>query len=268
MSKKEIILKSDFILSFGSKFACDKDSIKSSIIEAIKKNSAIFTYMHPIDNVELKDYYKQFIKYEVGSEEGICTLLLDTFVKECDEKTRAFINNLDLGYISAESSAGEEEFEESYENYKNSKNKVLIVGDDLVGHEKIENIIKLLALIKKYTSFEILVLNEDLENKINSCTSFDLEEIEELKSFNGTLIYKLVDEKNNDELIASKTFANIAKVANNDEIYIAFNKEKIKRTLKIDENLYGTIAILKTKNSDDIFNGYKYKQVKIEKVEV
>ena len=38
MSKKEIILKSDFILSFGSMFACDKDSIKSSIIEAIKKN--------------------------------------------------------------------------------------------------------------------------------------------------------------------------------------------------------------------------------------
>lgn len=268
MSKKETILKSDFILSFGSMFACDKDSIKSSIIEAIKKNSAIFTYMHPIDNVELKDYYKQFIKYEVGSEEGICTLLLDAFVKECDEKTRAFIDDLDLGYISAESSAGEEEFEESYENYKNSKNRVLIVGDDLLGHEKIENIIRLLALIKKYTSFELVILNDDLENKINSCTSFDLEEIEELKSFNGTLVYELIDENNNDELIASRTFANIAKVGNNNEVCITFDKEKIKRTLKIDENLNGTIAILKTKNNDDIFNGYKYKQVKIEKVEV
>ena len=268
MSKKEIILKSDFILSFGSMFACDKDSIKSSIIEAIKKNSAIFTYMHPIDNVELKDYYKQFIKYEVGSEEGICTLLLDTFVKECDEKTRKFIDDLDLGYISAESSAGEEEFEEAYENYKEAKNKLLIIGDDLIEHKRIENIIKLLALIKKYTSFELIVLNEDLEKKINLCTNFDLEEIEELKSFNGTLIYKRIANSQNDELIASKTFANIAKVVNNDEIYINIKNQKIKRTLKIDENLHGTIAILKTKNSDDIFNGYKYKQVKIEKVEV
>jgi len=43
--------------------------------------------------------------------------------------------------------------------------------------------------------------------------------------------------------------------------------EKIKRVLKIDKNLNGTIGILKTKINEDIFNGYKYKQVKIEKVE-
>ena len=43
--------------------------------------------------------------------------------------------------------------------------------------------------------------------------------------------------------------------------------EKIKRILKIDKNLNGTIGILKTKINEDIFNGYKYKQVKIEKVE-
>lgn len=267
MSKKETILKSDFILSFGSMFASNIDSVKNSIQEAIRANNAVFTYMHPIDNVELKDYYKQFIKYEVGSEEGICSLLLASFVKECDEKTRAFIDDLDLGYISAESSAGEEEFEEAYENYKTSKNKVLIVGDDLINHKRIENIIKLLALIKKYTSFELVILNEELENKINSCTAFDLEEIEELKSFNGTLVYELIDENTSDELISSRTFANIAKVANNNEIYISFDKEKIKRTLKIDENLNGTIAILKTKNNDDIFTTYKYKQVKIEKVD-
>ena len=143
----------------------------------------------------------------------------------------------------------------------------MIIGDDLLEHKRIENIIKLLALIKKYTNFELIVLNEDLEKKINSCTNFDLEEIEELKSFNGTLVYKLIDENQNDELIASKTFANIAKVANGDEIYINSKDEKIKRTLKVDETLNGTIAILKIKNSNDIFNGYRYKQVKIEKVE-
>ena len=267
MIKREIIAKSDFIISFGSMLADNKEDIRNSIIESIAKTNAKFTYMHPIDNIDLKLYYTQFIKYEVGSEEGICALLMDTFIKECDEKTRKFINDLDLGYISGESSAGEEEFEESYSNYLEAKNKLLIIGDDLIEHKRIENIIKLLALIKKYTNFELIVLNEDLGNKINLCTNFDLEEIEELKSFNGTLVYKLIDEQQNDELIASKTFANIAKVANGDEIYINSKDEKIKRTLKVDETLNGTIAILKVKNSNDIFNGYRYKQVKIEKVE-
>ncbi len=267
MIKREIIAKSDFIISFGSMLADNKEDIRNSIIESIAKTNAKFTYMHPIDNIDLKLYYTQFIKYEVGSEEGICALLMDTFIKECDEKTRKFINDLDLGYISGESSAGEEEFEESYSNYLEAKNKLLIIGDDLIEHKRIENIIKLLALIKKYTNFELIVLNEDLGNKINLRTNFDLEEIEELKSFNGTLVYKLIDEQQNDELIASKTFANIAKVANGDEIYINSKDEKIKRTLKVDETLNGTIAILKVKNSNDIFNGYRYKQVKIEKVE-
>jgi NADH-quinone oxidoreductase subunit F len=267
MTKRELIAKCDFIISIGSMLADNKEDIRNSIIESIAKTNAKFTYMHPIDNIDLKLYYTQFIKYEVGSEEGICALLLDTFVKECDEKTRKFISDLDLGYISAESSAGEEEFEEAYENYKEAKNKLLIIGDDFVEHEKIENIIKLLALIKKHTNFELIVLDEDLENKINSCTNFDLEEIEELKSFNGTLVYKLIVENQSDELIASKTFANIAKVADGDEIYINSKDEKIKKTLKLDETLNGTIAILKVKNIDDVFNGYRYKQVKIEKVE-
>lgn len=267
MNKIEIIAKSDYIISFGSMLSDNRENETNSIIEAIAKTNAKFTYMHPIDNINLKLYYTQFIKYEVGSEEGICALLLETFAKNYDENVNKFINDLDLGYISAESSAGEEEFEEAYENYVEAKNKLLIIGDDLVEHERIENIIRLVALIKKYTDFELLILNNDLENKVNSCTNFDLEEIEELKSFNGTLVYKLIDNTQNDELISSVTFANIAKVSNNDEIYINTKDEKIKRILKIDESLNGTIAILKVKNSDNIFNGYRYKQVKIEKVE-
>ena len=112
----------------------------------------------------------------------------------------------------------------------------------------------------------VVVLDENLEKVIDSCTNFDLDEVEELKSFNGTLVYKLIDE-NNDELIASQTFANVAKVSNGNEVYVISKNEKVKRVLKIDENLHGTIAILKTNIDEDIFDGYKYKQVKIEKVE-
>ena len=263
MSKIEIISKSDFIISFAT-FLEDNIDIKNAIFEAVK-NDSNFVYMHPIDNIDLKSSYSQFIKYEVGSEEGICALLLDAFVKNCDEDTKNFIDNLDLGYISAESSAGEEEFEEVYENSLESKVKTIIIGNDIVEHERIENIIRLLALIKKYTDFNLVVLNEELEKKLNDTKEFDLEEIEDLKSFNGTLVYKLINDS--DELIASQTFVNVAKVKSGDVVSINFKDNKVKKSIKVDDTLHGTIAILGVKNSEDFFSGYRYKQVKIEKVE-
>lgn len=260
MNKFENIKTSDFIISFGTFFENNLE-LKDEVLKSIEKNQTKFVYMFPIDNANLKPFYTQFIKYEVGSEEGICALLLDTFAKNYDEKTKEFINNLDLGYISAESSAGEEEFEEAFEDYKNSNSKILIIGEDIKNHERVDNIIKLLATIKKYSDFDFLILDEDLENKINSCEDFDLEEIEELKSFNGTLVYSLVG-ADSPILQASQTFANIAKVKDGENIQIISKNEKINKILKIDEKLTGTVAILSVKNSP---NEYKYKQVKIEK---
>ncbi|MFW3341664.1 hypothetical protein [Aliarcobacter butzleri] len=260
MNKFENIKTSDFIISFGTFFENNLE-LKDEVLKSIEKNQTKFVYMFPIDNANLKPFYTQFIKYEVGSEEGICALLLDTFAKNYNEKTKEFINNLDLGYISAESSAGEEEFEEAFEDYKNSNSKILIIGEDIKNHERVDNIIKLLATIKKYSDFDFLILDEDLENKINSCEDFDLEEIEELKSFNGTLVYSLIG-ADSPILQASQTFANIAKVKDGENIQIISKNEKINKILKIDEKLTGTVAILNVKNSP---SEYKYKQVKIEK---
>ena len=148
MTKLETILNSDFIISFGT-FLEEKE-LKNSIVKAIENNSAKFVYMHPIDNSDLKPFYTQLIKYEVGSEEGICALLLNTFTSNCDENVRNYIDDLDLGYISAESSAGEEEFEEAFENSLDAKFKTLIIGSDLANHERIENIVQLITLLKKY----------------------------------------------------------------------------------------------------------------------
>lgn len=264
MSKIQQILDSDFIISFGT--FCENKQIKNSIEEAVNKNSAKFIYMHPIDNANLKPFYSQLIKYEVGSEEGISSLLLNCFVKNSNPEIENFIENLDLGYISAESSAGEEEFEEAFELYLKATNKTLVIGNDILFHERLENIIKLLAIIKRYSDFNLIVLDENLEENINACTNFALEDLEDLKSFNGTLVYKLIDDINS-ELVISQTFANIAKVSDNNEVFVVSEDEKIKRIIKIDKDLHGTIGILKTKINEDIFNGYKYKQVKIEKVE-
>lgn len=268
MDKKELIAKSDFVITLGTMLSNNKEAYRDSIIESIAKTNAKFVYMHPIDNIDIKLYYTQFIKYEVGSEEGICALLLDAFVKDCDKEVKAYIDDLDLGYISAESSAGEEEFEEVYEASKESSFKTLIVGDDIIEHDRIENIVKLLAVIKKYSDLNIVVLNKDLEQKVNSCENFDLEEIEDLKSYNGTLVYRLIDEEENNILSCSQSFANIAKVQDGNEVFINFAGEKTKRVLKVDDKLNGTVSIAKSLNCEsELFKGYRYKQVKIEKVD-
>jgi len=268
MNKREIISKSDFIISFGTMLADNKEDVRDSIIESIAKTNAQFVYMHPIDNIDLKLYYTQFIKYEVGSEEGICAMLLDTFVKNSDEATQNYIDDLDLGYISAESSAGEEEFEEAFENSQDKQFKTLVIGDDLIEHTRVDNIARFVALIKKYTDFNVIVLNDEFEKKIDSCEDLQLEEVEDLRSFNGTLLYRLIEDEDSNELISSVTFANIAKVKDSDEIYINYNNQKIKKILKVDEKLNGTVAIAKVSNNNDaVFNGYRYKQVKIEKVD-
>jgi len=259
----KIIENYDYILSVGAFF--EDEEFRNSLKKAIK-NSATFIYMHPIDNFELKDFYDQFIKYEVASEEAILALIFNFFAKNLPKEQKDFLENLDIGYLSAESSAGEEEFEEAFVKFEEASKRALFVGDDLINHERVENIVKLLANIKKYTDFELLFSDKTFEEKVNSCSNLSLDEIDDLQTFNGTLVYKLIDEKNH-ELIASQTFANISKVSNGNEVFVISKNEKIKRVLKIDENLHGTIAILKTKNSEDIFNGYKYKQVKIEKVE-
>ncbi len=268
MDKKEIISKSDFIITLGSMLSDNKEEIRNKIIESIAKKDARLVYMHPIDNIDISLYYTQFIKYEVGSEEGICALLLDTFVNNSEDNVKKYIDSLDLGYISAESSAGEEEFEEAYEQSKECKFKTLVIGDDLIEHKRVENIARLLAIFKKYTDFNLIVLNEDLEKKIEEISLENLEDIADLKSYNGTLLYRLIDEEENDVLICSQTFTNIAKVKNKDKVNILYEDETIQREIKLDKRLSGTIAIAKVTALSDkkIFNNYRYKIVKIQKI--
>lgn len=265
---KEIISKSDYIVTFGTFLASDNVEIQEAIIEAIAKKSAEFIYMHPIDNIDLKVYYSQFIKYEVGSEEGIATLLLDTFVKKSDKKIENYIDDLDIGYISAESSAGEEEFEEILSRAENKKNKVLIIGRDIFSHERVENIISLLSIIKKSSDIKIISLDPNYQKLLDEACNENIENIEDLHSYNGTVIYRIYGD-NNEYLIGSESFARIAKIKDQDSIYLNFKGEKFQRKFLIDKNLYGTIALCSIKNEDSsiLSEGYRYKQVKIEKVE-
>ena len=269
MDIKNIISQSDYIITFGSFLAADNVEIQEAIIEAIAKNSAEFVYMHPIDNVDLKVYYSQFIKYEVGSEEGIASLLLESFVKNPDETTQKYVDDLDIGYISAESSAGEEEFEEAFDKTASKEKKTLILGRDIFTHPRVENITKILAIIKKQTDLNIISLDAQYQNMIDEIKDENLDDVEDLDSYNGTILYRTYGEEKTDVLVGSQSFARIAKVVNEDDVFINCGGERIQRKFMVDKDLYGTIALC-AMNSDDsssLSQGYRYKQVKIEKVD-
>lgn len=249
--------KSDYILSVGEFFA--NDSLKSSLEKACR-NGAEFIYLHPIDNFKLKDLYTQFIKYEVGSEEAILALVLNFFSKSKEDELESFLEELDLGYLSAESSAGEEEFEEAFLKFQEKTKQILLVGDDLIHHERYENIIKLLANIKKYTNFELIFLNQDLENDVNSCLDLKLEEIEDLKSFNGALVYFLNKDESSDYLFVSQTFLNVTKTQDKDRVSLKIDDTIFEKEIKLEKNLLGTIALIDNKK-----DSYSFAKVIVEK---
>ena len=262
---KELISKSDYIISIGAFITLDKKDINDCLMQAISKNNAEFIYMHPIDCASLKMFYTQFVKYEVGSEEGIISLLAQAFIKNSNDNVQAYLDDLDLGYISAESSAGEEEFEEAYERSENKKNKILLIGNDILAHDRVENIIKLLSLINKYTDLTCICLDSFLQEQIDACDDENLEEIEDIKSYNGTVLYRYEDKNSSDVLLGSESFARIAKIADNDEIILNTGSLEINVKFKLDKSLQGAIGLLAC-NDKEVFASYKYKQIKVQKV--
>ncbi len=156
----EDIATSDVIISFGGKIAQDAPMVKNHIAMASKRNKARVIYMHPIEDYTIQNLVTRFIKYEAGSEEGVLAMLLEflTRDKELDSKIKAFIDELDIGYLSAESSVSEEEIESLKLDFWKRKRFSLIIGSDIFNHERVENIAKIIALIEKYTNFKLIVI--------------------------------------------------------------------------------------------------------------
>jgi len=87
------------------------------------------------------------------------TLIVD---KELTQKEQAFIDGLDEGYLSAETNVGDDELALITKQLLRSKTKTLVVGSDLLAHERVENIGRLVALIEKYSDFKVLVVPTDV----------------------------------------------------------------------------------------------------------
>ena len=158
------VAQSDHIIVLGSRISSDNPQVRYHMTMASKRNRARISYMHPIEDALLQNIVTQFIKYEVGTEEGVVALLLQTLLSglELDEHTKHFISELDEGYLSAESNIGEEELELMAKQGLRSKKRTLVVGSDLFEHPRALNIAKMLGLIQKYSDFKVLLVPQSV----------------------------------------------------------------------------------------------------------
>jgi len=188
--------------------------------------------LHPVK-------YKESITYEPLAEEAVIALLAKELTYDLvDEKTKEFFDDMDDGYLYSESNFDEFDIE-TIKNSLEEKNE-LIIGKDILFHPKKENILKLANLFK-LAGFSV---NESIDDK-----NFD--EIDELDTFDGSVVY--VADGENDNILVSNQFK-IANKIKNDKILV----DSIEKNVISDENLKGVFGVIFEK-----YDKYPFKRVKI-----
>jgi len=152
------ISESKAVIILGTKIYDDSPTVKYHINMASKWHRARVAYMHPLEEIEMKNIVTQFIKYEAGSEEGVAALLVEMLLRDIEipEAVKAFLADLDIGNLSAESNVGEEEIEALRKSLIKKSGFSLVVGSDLYAHPRAAQIAKILALLEKYADFNVV----------------------------------------------------------------------------------------------------------------
>jgi len=160
----DAIKQADAVIVIGSRISTDNPGVRYAVTSARKRHGAKVVYAHPMEDTLLKNTITQYLKYEVGTEEGVLALIANAILKDADlsDTERVFFEDLDLGYLSAESNIGDEEIALMMKSLARTRNRVLIIGNDLIAHERSANIAKLAAMIEKYSLFSLLVVPSEV----------------------------------------------------------------------------------------------------------
>ena len=254
----------DLIISIGT-LPSRHDAM---LLESVRTSEAKVVYLFTMEDQALVQTSTFFSRYEVGAEEGVLALLAKSFLLhvKLPESIKNYFEELDEGYISAESNLGEEEIEEIEALYQEANRVLLVLGDDVMRHPRASQIAHLAGLIAKHGKAKLLVVGATSEAFVESTSETVLEEIEDLKSFDGVVVYQCPVARADEEhlLIGSAQFQMAAKVQNGDKITVSINQEVYPRTFVRDDSLKGVIALMPCAKAD---SNYPYHVVKIVKAE-
>ncbi len=182
----DAVTKSDAVIVIGSRIATDNPATRYALTTASKRNGAKIVYAHSIEDVLMQNTITQFMKYEVGTEEGVLALIANAILKDADlsDDERSFFDDLDLGYLDAESNIGDEEIDLMMKSFSRAKNRTLIIGNDLIAHSRANNIAKLSAMIEKYSDFSLVVVPNEV-NTLGVSLICDLDKDEDINEVVG-----------------------------------------------------------------------------------
>ncbi|WP_263832306.1 hypothetical protein [Sulfurospirillum oryzae] len=241
----------------------------ATLLGSLSTSDSKLVYLFTMEDQALVEKSAFFSRYEVGAEEGVLALLAKSFLLhvKLPEAIKNYFEELDEGYISAESNLGEEEIEEIEALYEEATNVLLVLGDDVIRHSRAANIAHLAGLIAKHGKAKLLVVGSTPEMMVASKQERVLEEIADLKSYDGVVVYQcpMISKEEENFLIGSAQFQMAAKVQNGDKITVAINQEVYPRTFVRDDSLKGVIALMPCAKAD---SSYPYHVVKIVKAEV
>ena len=195
--------------------------MKISIGNLPLKNIDADIFLHPVK-------YKDSITYEPMSEEAVISLIAKHFTYDkVDSEVRDYFDELDDGYLFAESNFDEMDLEKLDIGE-------IIVGRDILLHPKFKNINSFLFLLKNYGGFEI----KGVEVEFN-----ELEEIDELDSFDKSVVYACNDLEvvKEDELLCSKQFMIANKIKPDMKEFKIDNEIK---KIKLIKDLKGTFGVI------------------------
>lgn len=255
------VASADFISIFASHVRSDDEVLSKVVLE---NSSAKKYYLHAFAD-SVYEQAAEFIKYEVGTEEGVIALLAHFLIEENDtlsEELQEFLDELDDGYLSAESNVGEEELEDLVEDFNKASKAVLYVGEDVIEHPQANNIAQLICMIANYTKMYV-VLPQNLQDitPTNNQPCINVEEVEDLPAYNGCISY-LCKKGDSTRLFGSKQFAMAAKVQDGMSVTLAFDGQTFNRTFVIDSSMKGTVALLTLTEGEHV-EGYRFKTTKI-----
>ena len=182
----DAIKQADAAIMIGSRIATDNPGVRYALTTASRHNGAKIVYAHPIEDALMQNTVTQFVKYEAGSEEGVMALLANKLLQDADlsDEEKAYFDELDLGYLEAESNVGDDELSFMVKSFVRAEKKVLIVGSDVFAHNRAQNIAKLAAMIEKYTDFSLVVVPNDV-NTLGVSLICDLDKDENVSNVVG-----------------------------------------------------------------------------------
>jgi hypothetical protein len=196
-------------------------------------------FLHPVK-------FKDSITYEPMAEEAIIALIAKHFTYDkVPDEVRDYFDDMDDGYLFSES---------NFDEFDLEKLEVgeIIVGRDILLHPKVENIKKFLAILRDFGGFKISgidlpnyfkpsdpILEEIVETE--KTYEYNLEEIDELPSFDGSVVYACDDNwvVRANELLCSQQFIIANKIKS---LKVEIDGE-IKEIKKLPE-LKGTFGII------------------------